>query len=211
MIRPPAPDARKRQRGQGIVEFALILPLFMVLLLTVLEFGTAFRHHLALEYATREGARIGSALANGGGALGCNTGQSPKASTVDPLIVEAVQRVLMSTGSPIALASVSEIRIYKANAAGGELGPVNVWTYAYDAGPVPSDSTSRLNFTPSAVGWNACSRSNATPAEAIGISITYRYTFTTGLASVVRMVGPATGPSLTLVDRTVMSLNPTAS
>jgi hypothetical protein len=199
------------ERGQGLVEFALVLPLFMVLLLGVLEFGTAFRHHLSLEYATREGARSGAALANGGGKLGCSAGQSPQAATVDPLIIEAVERVLTSAGSPIALVDVQQIRIYKANAAGSEAGPVNVWTYTPGAGPIPSDTTTRLNFSPSSVGWSVCSRSNAVPAESIGVSISYRYAFRTGLAAMMKLIGPSTGPTLTLVDKTVMSLNPTAS
>jgi hypothetical protein len=199
------------QRGQGLIEFALMLPLFMVLLLGVLEFGTAFRHHLGLEYATREGARSGAALANGGGLLGCGAGKSPNAAKVDPLIIEAVERVLTGAGSPIALSDVTQIRIYKANAAGSESGPVNIWTYTPGMGPIPSDTTTPLDFSPSSVGWSVCSRTNANPADSLGVSITYTYAFRTGLASVMRLVGPSTGPSLTLVDRTVMSVNPTSS
>ncbi len=70
-------------RGQGLVEFAMLVPIFMLLLLGMLEFGFAFDQNLTLEYATREGARVGSALANGGGTLGCGAGQSPNAATVD--------------------------------------------------------------------------------------------------------------------------------
>lgn len=199
------------ERGQGLVEFAALLPLFAVLLLGVLEFGTAFDHHVTLEYATREGARSGSALANGGGALGCGAGQSPKAATVDPLIIEAVQRVLTSPGSPLVIANVTQIRIYKSNAAGGESGPVNVWTYAPGVGPIPVDSTEPLDFKlTGSVGWNACSRTNTNPPDVLGVSITYTYRYTTGLAAVMGLVGGATGSTLTFVDKTVMNLNPTA-
>jgi TadE-like protein len=212
---PPRPFGpalhRGAECGQGLIEFAMILPLFAVLLLGVLELGTAFSHHLSLEYATREGARSGSALANGGGALGCSAGQSPKAATVDPLIIEAVQRVLTSPGSPIKLSSVTQIRIYKANATGGESGPVNIWTYAPGAGPTPVDSADPLDFKQSgATGWTACSRSNANPAEMVGVSITYTYQFTTGLTQLLSFIGVTTGPTWTLGDRTVMNLNPTA-
>ena len=188
-----------------------MLPLFAVLLLGVLELGTAFSHHTSLEYATREGARSGAALANGGGALGCGAGQSPKASTVDPLIIEAVERVLTSPGSPIVLANVTEIRIYKANATGGEAGPVNVWTYTPGAGPVPADNPDKLDFSPTGVqSWSACSRVNTNPADGLGVSITYTYRFTTGLTQVLSFIGVTTGPTWTLTDRTVMNLNPTA-
>jgi len=42
--------------------------------------------------------------------------------------VAAVQRVLTASGSQIDLNQVTEIRIYKADAAGEEQGLVNVWT-----------------------------------------------------------------------------------
>lgn len=202
---------RSGEEGQGLLEFVTILPLFAVLLLGVLELGTAFSHHTSLEYATREGARSGSALANGGGSLGCGAGQSPKASTVDPLIIEAVERVLTSPGSPIALANVTEIRIYKATATGAEAGPVNSWTYAPGAGPIPADNTIPLDFRPSGAGsWSTCTRLNTNPADKLGVSLTYTYRFTTGLTQLLNFIGVTTGPTWTLTDRTVMNLNPTA-
>ena len=205
-----APDAPPADRGQAVIEFAIILPLFLVLLTGVLELGTAFSAPLSLEYATREGARSGAALANGGGKLGCGTGLSPNAAVVDPLIIEAVERVLTSPGSPIRLSDITQIRIYKANAAGAESGPVNVWTYTPGAGPIPSGSTERLNFSPSGAGsWSVCTRSNANPADVLGVSVAYTYRFTTGLTGLLGMVGTSTGPTWTMTDRTVMYLNPT--
>ena len=47
------------ESGQSLVEFAMIVTVVMLLLLGMLEFGFVFDHHLTLEYATREGARVG--------------------------------------------------------------------------------------------------------------------------------------------------------
>ncbi len=58
---------RAAQRGQSLLEMTMILPVFLLLVLGTLEFGMAFDHNLTLEYASREGVRTGSALANGGG------------------------------------------------------------------------------------------------------------------------------------------------
>jgi hypothetical protein len=210
-LRRPVDRTRAGERGQGLIEFVAVLPLFAVILLGVLEMGTAFSHHTSLEYATREGARAGAALANGGGTLGCGSGQSPKASTVDPLINEAVQRVLESPGSPIILSNVTEIRIYKATASGGEAGPANSWIYSAGGGPVPSDGTDPLDFKPNGVqGWTACSRVNTNPADRLGVSISYTYRFTTGLTQLLGFIGVTTGPTWALSDRTVMNVNPTA-
>lgn len=195
------------------MEFALALPVFLILLLGMLEFGFAFTHNLTLEYATREGARVGSALVNGGGKLGCGLGQSPNAATVDPLIIAAVERVLTSPGSAISLAQIPAIRIYKASSTGIESGPVNIWTRTLGAGPVPPGGTQPLNFSPPASpGWTVCSRTNSTAVpgpDSIGVSLTYTYQFTTGLKAISGIFGSGVGPTIGMSDRTVMALNPT--
>jgi hypothetical protein len=50
---------KKRSRGQGLVEFALILPLLLLILLGIFEFGRAFFIYSNLFNAAREGTRYG--------------------------------------------------------------------------------------------------------------------------------------------------------
>jgi len=47
----------RRVRGQALVEFALILPVMLLLMVGVLEFARAWNLHQALTDATREAAR----------------------------------------------------------------------------------------------------------------------------------------------------------
>ena len=47
-------------KGQNLVEFALVLPVLIVLLLGIMEFGMIFNAQLTLENAAREGARFGT-------------------------------------------------------------------------------------------------------------------------------------------------------
>ncbi len=186
---------------------SLLLPLFLMLLLGMLEFGLAFDHLLSIDYASREGARVGAALANGGGTMGCGSGQSPNAATVDAQIVAAVERVLTSPGSLVQAQNVSQIRIYLATATGGETaGKVNVWVYAPDAGPVVDGDA--LDFTPSTAPWDPCSRSSTLPAQSIGVAISYRYAFSTPLGGILRLVGGSTATGLDISDHTVMAVNP---
>ena len=105
------------ERGQGLVELSIVVPLVLLFLLGMLEFGFMFDHTLTLGYGSREAARLGSALVNGGGTLGCGSGQSPNAATVDGRIIAAAQRILAAPDSPIVLSRVSQIRIYQATAA----------------------------------------------------------------------------------------------
>ena len=48
----------KKRRGQAMVEFALILPVFILILLGIMEFGLVFHQYLVVTAASREGARV---------------------------------------------------------------------------------------------------------------------------------------------------------
>jgi Flp pilus assembly protein TadG len=49
---------RPRERGQALVELALIAPIFLLLVLGAIEFGAAFQARITLTNAAREGARL---------------------------------------------------------------------------------------------------------------------------------------------------------
>lgn len=48
---------RKSEAGQAMVEFALVLPLLVVFLCAIIDFGWIFYHQIAINNACREGAR----------------------------------------------------------------------------------------------------------------------------------------------------------
>jgi Flp pilus assembly protein TadG len=54
------------QRGQTMVEFAIVLPIFLLLLLGIAQGGIAFNNYIQLTDATRAGARYGAPLACSG-------------------------------------------------------------------------------------------------------------------------------------------------
>jgi hypothetical protein len=172
-----------------------------VLLLGVIEFSTGIQQAMTIAAATREGARVAGALVNGGGTLGCGSGESPNASTVDPLIIAAVERVLSGQGARVSLADVSAIRIYKSTPSGAETsGFANQWIYALDSGPLIAGQ--RLDFVQQSTTWSACSRNNVSPADSAGITVQYVYRGRTPL----RYFIPALG-SLNMSDSAVMPLN----
>jgi Flp pilus assembly protein TadG len=53
-------DDRRRRRGQSLVEFALVLPLFLLILAAIVDFGMALSSTITLSNAAREGARLGT-------------------------------------------------------------------------------------------------------------------------------------------------------
>ncbi len=189
-------DDRTSERGQGLVEFAIIVPVFMLLLLGMLEFGFIFDQTMQISYATREGARSGSAFASGNSTtMICNT-----TVDVDKNIIAAVQRVLKAPGSRVVPSQIQEIRIFRADANGRPTGDVNHWTYRAGAGPTVDGA--RLDFVQGSAPWNACTRLNGINPDSLGVAIEYTYRFTTPLASWM-------GATLAIGDQTVMALNPT--
>jgi Flp pilus assembly protein TadG len=50
---------KPKQRGQSLVEFALILPIFIFLAVVIFDFGRAVYYYSTIHNAAREGARYG--------------------------------------------------------------------------------------------------------------------------------------------------------
>jgi hypothetical protein len=188
---------------------ALILPVLLIIVLGTLEFGFIMDHKLTLQYASREAARVGAALADGNGSPGC--------LTTDNEIIAAAARILQSSDSNIDLASIGQIRIYEADKVGAEpdgredIGGAgddanNTWAYAPGAGPTVDGVA--LDFAPvlGQQDWDACSErqnSGATP-DSIGVSVSYTYYSQTPLASLINLL------QVQMTDYTVFELNPTA-
>jgi hypothetical protein len=53
-------EANQRERGQSLAELALVLPLLLMILVSMVEVGWAMRAHLTVTTASREGARFAS-------------------------------------------------------------------------------------------------------------------------------------------------------
>jgi len=56
----------KGEGGQSLVEFTLVLPIFLLVLFAIMDFGMAFNAWIAVTNSAREGARLGSVRAPSG-------------------------------------------------------------------------------------------------------------------------------------------------
>ena len=72
----------KSQRGQALVEFALILPILLALVIGIFDFGTAYNYQNDMSQLANEGARYAAV----GKCNGCAPGS---AATEIPAIVKA--------------------------------------------------------------------------------------------------------------------------
>ncbi len=60
MLRAPKTERAQPQKGSTLVEFALVLPLFLVILFGMITFSVALHNKTVLTIAAREGARAGA-------------------------------------------------------------------------------------------------------------------------------------------------------
>ena len=201
----------RRERGQGLVEFALVLPILVVLIVSVGELGLVFGKLHSLGYASREGANGRRA----GARRGVQPHQSGQGSSfVDATLIGSVQRILTSPDSGIDLGDVDEIRIFKATSSGAETSnKVNIWTPPGPGPDIdPGDGTIKISFAlAKPYPWPACSRVNSgLPAniESIGVTVKYHYDFVTPLPALLNAISGG-DLFLTLTQTTVMALNPT--
>ena len=51
---------RRGERGQSLVEFALLLPILLILLFAIVDFGMGFHAYITVTNSAREGARLGA-------------------------------------------------------------------------------------------------------------------------------------------------------
>jgi hypothetical protein len=108
--------SRRRIRGQALVEFSLVAPLFFLLLFGIIEAGRFIFYYETLSSATREGARY--AIVNGANSdfVGCPTGPpapgSPACDTAGNDVVARVRQAAI--GVPGAGISVDRCWWYTA-------------------------------------------------------------------------------------------------
>ena len=96
MIKRPGSQSsgsRRHSLGQALVEFAIVAPVFFLVLFGIIEGGRFIYYYETLNSATRDAARY--AIVNGANSLGCTVGPPAPPSTYscDPTGLLVVDRV----------------------------------------------------------------------------------------------------------------------
>ncbi len=60
MLRLIRRQRKKGEKGQALVEFALLVPIFLILLFAIVDFGMGFYSWITVTNSAREGARVGA-------------------------------------------------------------------------------------------------------------------------------------------------------
>lgn len=156
---------RGRPGGQALTEFALALPLFLLLVLGVMEFSMAFKTHLAYDQAITDAVRAGSAA-------GVD-------SNADGEILSALSSALSGDH----LSSIQRVMIYRASPATGlpdGSGAINTYTYNAPtqsfvvSGTVGwSPNVRCVNEQPDTSGLTSCTNG----LDDLGVEVDYTYGF----------------------------------
>jgi Flp pilus assembly protein TadG len=104
----------KKENGASAVEFAIILPILVILVFGIFEFGIAYNNWIALTHAAREGARIaavGFIDENGLGAFNARVRDSAPSVEIQSIDVEGWDGIIGDPVTVTVTGSVLDIEI----------------------------------------------------------------------------------------------------
>jgi hypothetical protein len=172
---------RGGERGAAAVEFALVVPLLILLVFGIIEFGMAFKDSLTVASATRTGARTASAL--------------PRSASFHTATVDAVREAVEALPD----GAVEELWIYKAGNDGLPVGRTDFSSGCSSCTQWNWDDATDTFVSASPATWNPLTQDAcAGTGDSVGIYLKVNHDFVTALF----------GSDMTLTDHTVMRLEP---
>lgn len=136
----------RRGRGQTLVEFALVFPIFIFLLFAVVDGGRFVFANSAVSNAAREGARLASVEASWRGSTdpSCGAAAGPVCPANDAALLTHVTTAANRQMSPFGTVS----NVYLSCAANGTAPPTGAWTGSTCGSPSSGGSVSvRVTYT----------------------------------------------------------------
>jgi hypothetical protein len=164
-----------------MVEFGLVLPLFILLVIGLIEFAVAFNANLNVNFASREAALIAAESGNDG--------------IADCRILQTIEN---SIDNPAHAERISQVRIYRAGVNGNELAFTrytrggNITCEFWDGvetQEITVHYTLQENNYPPSARCNQLEGCAGVPLDTIGVRIDYTHPWVTPLAGLVTLNG----------------------
>jgi len=190
------PGRARKDRGQTLVEFALILPIFLMVVVGVFDAGRAVYTNAALSQAAREGARLGAVE---GGYVGLDTDDDPACVATPAGITSSNPGARVC---PPTVASMKTDVIDAVNRMTVSLGPITAVYFSCNEG-TSADPLPTGQWTDS-TGGNGCADSGGDSLGASGQYISVRVVQT--YQPVTPIFGTILGP-ITLNGSASMIIN----
>lgn len=189
---------RRRQDGQSLVEFALVIPIFMLCIVAIAEFALMFTAYMSTSFASRDAVQVAAELGDSAGADGV-----------------ILRRIEQDVSPPARREWIKEVRIYQADAAGNQVGGATVYTRGGSTTfTYPGPVYITVPYTKTSGGYPESSRCNVlvattctppkTQIDTLGVRISYQYEWGTPFPGLIS--GSGTGPLM--IQSNMMRLEP---
>lgn len=160
-------SGRRPVAGQGLVEFALTLPIFILVLMGLIEFGFLYNNILTVQFASRQGSSVAAQVGAEDGA--------------DCAILKAVEKALTS---PVDRSRIVAVEIFESDTSGDPL-PGRISRYVR-SGTMQCSATTTQPYTLNGVeGYPEQDRREAIAEtlDIVGVRIEYSYAGITPIGS----------------------------
>lgn len=181
---------RGRSRGQALVEFALVAPLFLMLLFGIVEYSLINASVGTFNFAAKDAAREGAIIGKGSVTTGT--------TTVD-VDYYMVNNIILPRVSGVVVAQMQKVEIFHADQTGACVNVTvnnvtgcqeNIWQFVNGS------------WQETQTGWQPSSRNDAlSNADYLGVKISYTYTYLTAFFAI-------TSPTLNLTALSVQRIEP---
>jgi hypothetical protein len=187
---PPPMRTGARERGAALIEFAFALPLLLILVFAIIDFGHLVQTRLIMTNVSREGASIAS-----------------RDQTIDP----ALTTLLTASGRPLDLGGADgRIVITRLNAGESEAAPNPTTGTSYSAGQLAvasrfSDGRANLGLTPALHDHLVFDVDNGTAdiSDITVVEVFYRYRPITPLSNFLQGMLQSNGGGLIFSSRAI--------
>jgi hypothetical protein len=181
------------------VEFVLVIPIFLTLVVSIGEFSFLFTSYLSTSFASRDAVQLAAEM-----------GDTPGSDCV------TIERIEQDVSPPANRTLIHSVEIFWSDNHGNpRAGAINVWNRGGTYHCVmPSGREFDIPYTPGAMGYPEADRCNIVSAagcapghtaiDTIGVRISYQYTWLTPFPGLVG-IGTA-GPMI--VSSNMMRLEP---
>jgi hypothetical protein len=195
---------RRRSPGQALVEFALVIPLFLTIVMAICEFTFLFTAYVSVSFSSHDAVQLAATYGDTVGS--------------DCAVLERISKDVMA---PADARKVKTVDIYWVNTASATAAPVagaeNIYTYDGGIHPCKKPDGTPINIPfagPSPNGYPTEVRCNVNKGigcvsshktvDTIAVKITYQYGWITPFPAMV--AGSSAGPLITSIN--AMRLEP---
>lgn len=118
---------QRRQRGQSLVEFALVVPIFILMLFGLVDMGRLVHANSALSQAAREAARVAAVQAYWIGETGTDCGPGGPTCPADEASFRA-NVLTAANGLMVAVGNINDSQLHLSCTAASVSTPSGAWT-----------------------------------------------------------------------------------